>query len=456
MKAKILTINPPNRPYSERSLLIEPIDMLATATYAKALGHEVEAVDMDVKKMAPKTIEKKIESMKPDVTIIIFDYHIPLHTSKAIPGVNKICQIARKHSSKTIIAGKTPKHCPELFLGKGTDVIVNGEIELPLKELLETEEWNAKSLAKIKGISFMEKGKIITTAQRTDKVRLDSLPIPDRDLVDMDDYIGVRTIWTSRGCFGKCGFCATPKFWGCWRAMGAERVVDEIEHLTKTYKAKKVLFLDDNATVSRERMRRICTEIIRRKIRVKLGCLGTISTSDKDTLKLMKKAGFSWIHYGAESACQKVLDKLHKCITPEDTRKAIKETKEAGLKVRTSWIFDLPGIDDKGLKDTVDLILETEPEEIRAHFLALRVGTEFYKKGKMPSQYIHSSKPEAGFFDKGKIMKETRRLVRELKKKGYIVVEDIKQWRDLEKLKKKDQKLRFISFCPARYGLWEE
>ncbi|MBT5022417.1 hypothetical protein HON01_06330, partial [Candidatus Woesearchaeota archaeon] len=48
----ILVINPPNKPFTERSLLIEPIDVLGIASYLQQIKNKVKVVDMDVKKMS--------------------------------------------------------------------------------------------------------------------------------------------------------------------------------------------------------------------------------------------------------------------------------------------------------------------------------------------------------------------------------------------------------------------
>ena len=47
----ILVINPPNIPFSEKKLLIEPIDVITLATYLKELNHNVKFLDMDCKKL---------------------------------------------------------------------------------------------------------------------------------------------------------------------------------------------------------------------------------------------------------------------------------------------------------------------------------------------------------------------------------------------------------------------
>ncbi|MBT7902885.1 B12-binding domain-containing radical SAM protein [Candidatus Woesearchaeota archaeon] len=451
---KVLVINPPNMPFSEKSLLIEPIDVLTVATFIQSSNNTVKVIDMDVKKLAPKQIKQIIKQFQPELTIIPFDYHIPLHTSNAVKGVNIISKIAKDNNSKVIVGGKTPKHKPELFLRNYADIIINTEMEPVLKQLIET---NFQNLKQIQGISYLEKNKLKINISCCKKINLDSLPVPDRSLIDITDYIEVRTILSSRGCFGKCGFCATPNFWGCWRAKSAENVVKEIEYLIQKFNAKKILFLDDNATVDKDRMKQISKLLIQKNIKCKFGCLGTISTFDITTMKLMHQAGFRWIHYGCEFASQKVLDSLKKGITPDQIKKTIIETKKIGFRVRTSWIFDLPNADEKGLKNTIELILKTQPDEIRAHFLALRVGSEYNSKTNcLKQQYIHNSKPNEEIkrdLNIKTIQENLDILIKQLINKNYVLVKNVKDWRNVKKLQNKNKSVKFISLCPSRYGV---
>ena len=81
----ILLINPPNVPFTERELLIEPIDIISLATYIQELKQNVEFLDMDCKKLNCNDLEKYIKNeFMPDKVIISYDYHIPLHTRRSI------------------------------------------------------------------------------------------------------------------------------------------------------------------------------------------------------------------------------------------------------------------------------------------------------------------------------------------------------------------------------------
>ena len=144
-------------------------------------------------------------------------------------------------------------------------------------------------------------------------------------------------------------------------------------------------------------------------------------------------------------------------------KRVIKEVKQIGFRVRTSFIFDLPTTTKEDMEKTIEFILETEPDEIRGHFLALRLGTTIYdklsKEKEIPTQYIHSDKPllENEKYTNSEMLQDIDILVNRLKDKDYKIVRDVKEWEDVEKLRNKEGKIKFLSFCPSRYGIdWEK
>ena len=457
----VLVVNPPNKPYSSRNLLIEPIDVLTVATHIKNLGHNVKLVDMDIAQREPTTIEDDLSSFNPDFTVVPYDYHIPLFTSDAIPGVNTIARLAHTHGSKVVIGGRSPNHFPEQFLDGVEGIIIIGEMEPALTELLSGE--NTKS---IDGLIFKENGTLQRTNPRKNRLDLNELPIPDRSLVDTNKYIDVRSLLSSRGCVESCGFCPVPEFWGKWKFRDANKVVDEIEYLVKDYGAQKILFLDDHATVHQKRMQEISREIIERGIETTLGCLGTVSRYDHKTVEEMEKAGFRWIHYGGEMVSQHVLDYMGKRITPKQMKEAIVGTKQIGLRVRTSWIFDAPQANEDDVDRTIEFILETQPEEIRAHYLTLRAGTPFTREverrrqgfAAIPPQYIHNGMPHSSFdtLNSERILEKVEYLTSELKRVGYLVVRNVRDWEQFNDPTVGNQNTKILSFCPLRYGIgWQ-
>lgn len=456
---KILLINPPNIPFSENKLLIEPIDILGIGTYLQEKKHNVSFLDMDCKKLNCDDLTEYINNIfMPDIAVISYDYHIPLHTDKALKNISNICNLLKEYNVKIIMIGKTVTYNPNIIKKINVDIGIIGEVENTIIKVLNENS----NLEKVNGIVFQKKDEVIINKPSTEKCDLEKLPIPNRNLADLTDYISVRSILTSRGCINKCDFCPTYNYWGNWRGKSAKRVVEEIEYLVKNYNSKKIIFLDDNATADKNRMRQISNIILEKKIDVKLGCLASINTFDKQTFKQMYKAGFRWVHFGIETGSQKVLENNNKYFSVEYAKEVIKEVKQIGFRVRASFIFDLPTTKHEDMQKTIEFILETEPDEIRGHFLSLRLGTKIYnnlsKKNKLPTQYIHSDKPllENEEYSNSELMQDVDILVNELEKRDYKIVRKVNEWEDLEKLRNKEGKIKFLSFCPSRYGIdWE-
>lgn len=456
----ILLINPPNIPYSQQELLIEPIDIISLATYLEEKKNNVKFLDMDCKKLSCNDLLEYICSrFMPDIAIISYDYHIPLHTQKALENITKLITVLKENNVKTIMIGKTVTYNPKIIEEIKFDIGIIGEVENIIIDILN----NKKKIENIEGIVFKKNNRVVINPSNKEKYDLNKLPIANRNLVNLTDYIDVRSILSSRGCINKCDFCPTYNYWGSWRGKSAENVIKEIEDLINKYNSKKIIFLDDNFTVSKTRIQEISNLILKRKINVKLGCLASINTYDKETFELMYKAGFRWVHFGIETGSQKVLENNNKSFNVDYAKQAIKEVKQIGFRVRTSFIFDLPTTQKEDMRKTIDFILETEPDEIRGHFLSLRLGTTIYnnlsKKDKLPIQYIHSDKPliENAEYNNNELLKDVDYLIAKLETRNYKIVRDVKEWENLELLRNKEGKIKFLSFCPSRYGIdWEK
>ena len=144
-------------------------------------------------------------------------------------------------------------------------------------------------------------------------------------------------------------------------------------------------------------------------------------------------------------------------------KQVIKEVKQIGFRVRTSFIFDLPSTTKQDMEKTIQFILETQPDEIRGHFLTLRLGTVIYnnlaQEQVLPTQYIHSDKPllENKIYTNSEILEDVEILTNKLKEEDYKIVRNVQEWEDLEKLRNKNGEIKFLSFCPSRYGIdWEK
>jgi anaerobic magnesium-protoporphyrin IX monomethyl ester cyclase len=461
-KNTVLFLNPPNAPFTSRGILIEPIDTLGLASWVEHLGYDCSIIDMDVRQLLASQLDDVMNGQWPDVIVIVFDYHIPLHDAGTNEQIEAICDLARSKGSKIILGGKAATFLTSEKLKIKADVYIAHEMELALQELLTipVQSWHSQSFKTIAGIRYWEDDTFSTlcqTTKREQKIVLDDLPVANRNLIRLNDYIDVRTLLSSRGCNLQCTFCHVPGFWGWWRGRSAQIVVNEIEHLVNHHHVKKILFLDDNAMVKPQRMEEISHLLQQRNISVALGCLGTIERYRQQTVEKMYQGGFRWIHYGVESGDNGQLHMMGKRINQEKIWQAVKGTQQAGLRVRTSWIMDMPEMTIEALKNTEEMILSLGSEEVRLHFLTLRLGSilhEQYHDIDTP-QFIHKGQQNLNIsaLPEALIEQSVHRILQGLVKQGYTIVRNAQEFCDVQALKSRSPELKIVSLCPLRYGL---
>lgn len=456
----IAFINPPNAPFTSRGILIEPIDTLGLASWVEHLGYETSILDMDVKQLEPQDLKEVYKNNWPSVMIVVFDYHIPLHDVGANKVIKEICELARENGSITILGGKAATFLERDKLKENivADFYLRFEMEETLKELLFAIKSGEKDYSKIKGLTYWNscRDKLLDTEERQEKIDIKDLPISNRNLVDLNDYIDVRTVLSSRGCNLQCTFCHVPGFWGLWRGRTPEQVVKEMQILKNQHNAKKILLLDDNAFAQPKRLEKVALGLKESNTDIAWGCLGTIDRYNQKSLEVMASGGFKWIHFGAESGDDEQLSTMGKKITNSKILEAVRGTRELGIRVRTSWILDMPGLTLDGLKKTEDLIVSQGSEEIRLHFLTLRLGSILDKQFKIEApQFIHNGKQNLNLSSVSSedIEQSVNRILKELIKQGYKVVKTAKDFENVDKLKENNPSLKIVSLCPLRYGL---
>ncbi|MGZ4904822.1 MAG: B12-binding domain-containing radical SAM protein [Halobacteriota archaeon] len=272
--------------------------------------------------------------------------------------------------AKLLVAGGPLPSCePSAFLDD-FDVVVTGEGELTMVELLRAYDAGA-SFATIDGIAYRNDhagrdddrahlGDIVLTRPRTLIKDLNTIPFPARQLLPNERYIayGQRkfgysktTVLTTRGCPFRCEFCSNAVFGNSYRERSAANVIDEVEQvLALGY--DYIHFADDVFTFNKDRLFTICTEVKRRGLSFTWECLGRVDSIDREVATAMKEAGCNRIFFGIESGNDGVLRLMNKRISVEQAREAVNAAHAAGLKTGAFFIVCYPG-------DTDETVLET-------------------------------------------------------------------------------------------------
>jgi radical SAM superfamily enzyme YgiQ (UPF0313 family) len=142
-----------------------------------------------------------------------------------------VVQEAHRHGWTVVLGGPESANYPEDYLQRGADVVVVGEGEVTMAELLPALRDRGKHrLHGVAGTVFRDEDGAVHWNPEREKVKdIDSLPWPDREAVDTAQYVDVwRThhgmgsvnLITARGCPYKCDWCSHAVF-GYSRRRGA-------------------------------------------------------------------------------------------------------------------------------------------------------------------------------------------------------------------------------------------
>lgn len=137
---------------------------------------------------------------------------------------------------------------------------------------------------------------------------------------------------SSRGCPYQCTFCDRTVFGNRCRIHSPEYIMEMIKKLYFDFGIREIAFNDDNLVVFKKQLIRLCHMLIDSKLNISWICLGSVNAVDKELLKLMKRAGCWQIMWGIETGSQELLKLHNKPANLEQTRKALEDTRRAGIR----------------------------------------------------------------------------------------------------------------------------
>jgi radical SAM superfamily enzyme YgiQ (UPF0313 family) len=214
-----------------------------------------------------------------------------------------------------------------LDLCPGIDIIVRGEGEVPIQEIL-----TGRPLSEIKNLSYRDSGRVVHNPAG-ELPDIDNLSFPDRRLRRTSYFLksknvvlsnsGFDTILSARGCPFSCRFCTfnlNPLGQKrSYSTRSARSIVEEI----KTTDARVIFMADDNFFVNPKRVMEICDLIVEEGIDKKFIAHARLEISKyPEMLKKAHRAGFRVMLMGIESPHDKILNLFNKGFLQKDIIKA--------------------------------------------------------------------------------------------------------------------------------------
>jgi len=324
----------------------------------------VKIIDAQFYDMSITEFVEKVVQANPSyigISILSTEYKDTLHTT--------VAALRERLPDPVIIAGgvHVTIEYEDVMTDSGIDYAIVGNGEYVLRDLLRYLKGNGEMPTV--GLVYRD-GKNLVAQEKAVIKDLDALPMPNYDLVRMEDYIAVgpRTgplrapempyvrMVITRGCPVGCSFCQVEEISGKKvRAPSAKKVIDELIYLRDRYGLRSFLIDDDNIVIKKKFFKEVLRESIERDLGLKfiIGAFAIFALDD-EMLDLMVRAGCVGINVAIESGNQRVMnDIVLKPIKLDTVAPLIKKVREAGLFVISNFIIGFPGETWAEIRETI-------------------------------------------------------------------------------------------------------
>ncbi|MFA7402992.1 MAG: radical SAM protein [Pelobacteraceae bacterium] len=390
---KILFLTPPSSSEERYGTLAgagsstPALGILLLAATARRLGHEVVVIDAAALEIGMKRIMERVRQFQPDVVGIST-------TTLAVCHAASLADQIKAEMVRTLIVVGGPHisaAAEETMLRFGSfDLAVIGEGEATLVEILSALD-DRRTFQDISGICYRDSDGIKITARREFIKDLDTLPFPAWDL--LQDFplryapapfkvksLPSASLVSSRGCPNQCIFCDRSVFGTGCHAFSVDYVIRMMLELYNKHGIRHICFEDDTFVTFKQRLIELCERLIALKLDLSWSCLGRANHVNAESLALMKQAGCWQISFGIESGSQEILDTIHKNVTLDQIRTAVKLCRDTGILTKGFFIVGHPGETRETLAQTINFALELPLDDISVSMLTPFPGTEIYDR----------------------------------------------------------------------------
>jgi radical SAM superfamily enzyme YgiQ (UPF0313 family) len=352
-----------------------PLGILYLASHLKSRGVDVGVFDGTFQSL--QAFDDLLHREKPPVVGIAVNMMTKRNALAMIA-------LARRRGATVVVGGPDPPYHAESYLKAGADVVVIGEGEQTLEQLLQTTDRSA-----VNGIAFKTPdGAMVRTPPRALMPSLDQQPFPDRSAINMPAYlqawrerhgVGTVSLITARGCPYTCTWCSRSVFGETHRRRSVANVADEVEAIVERYRPERLWYADDVFAIHRGWTLAYARELEKRGLRKPFECISRAERIDDDVADALVSLGCFRVWIGSESGSQKVLDAMKRQVSVDQVRTTAARLRRRGIEVGMFIMLGYDGEEVRDLEDTVDHLKRTSPDVFLTTVSYPIKGTPYYE-----------------------------------------------------------------------------
>jgi anaerobic magnesium-protoporphyrin IX monomethyl ester cyclase len=289
------------------------------------------------------------------------------------PNVVEILRIAKESGWQTIVGGPEPSAYVQEYLAAGADVIVIGEGEITLEELVPAlRSCGFEALQRIDGIAFRApNGTVVRTKPRDQIKDIDTQPWPARESIDMARYVevwrqhhgmGSVSLITARGCPYHCRWCSHEVFGKTHRRRKPVSVADELEWLIDRYQPQMAWMADDVFTIHHGWLFQYAAELKRRRLKLPFECISRADRLNRQVVETLAEMGCFRVWIGSESGSQRILDAMERGVTVEQVQTSVALCRSLGIQTGMFLMWGYEGEELSDIEATVEHVKKTDPD----------------------------------------------------------------------------------------------
>lgn len=343
-------------------LITVPLGVSYISSVARNAGHEVTAAVLNERDL-PETAGR----FSPDV--IAFGCTTGFHRKY----LEAVREIRESVDALTVMGGSHPTFFPEVLEeSEELDFIIRGEAEDSFIQLLEALD-GERGLESVGNLVYRKDGATVHNPLLPLREDLDSIPFPDRDLLDRySNRLNRRAVFviTGRGCPYDCSYCFNHAYKELYSGLGrmcrrrsVENVLQEIEELGRSNpQLQMIVFQDDIFVLDREWVLDFCREY---PVRVGLPfhCHLRANLVDREIAARLREAGCVSVKMAIESASDRLRNGiLNRNMSRETILEACRAVRDAGIVLVTQNILGIPTGTMQDDLDTLDLNCSIRPD----------------------------------------------------------------------------------------------